>query len=717
MPNALSNLLHPKSIAVIGASPDSNKLNGRPLHFLRRDGYEGKLYGVNPKYTDINGVTCYPDVASLPEAPDLAVVAVSQKLATAAIAALGEKGCPVAVIFSSGYSELGPEGAKHEQELLATARAGGIRICGPNNLGLINAFENVTATFSQYADETPIPGPVAFASQSGAFGTGISALARSRGIGLGYFVNTGNQADITLIEALSEIADDPRISVLSAYIEGLRDGGELIRLAHKAMEVKKPLIITKVGRKAAGARAAASHTGSLAGEDRVFDGVLRQHGVIRARNEEHMLDMVSAFACCPIPKGNGVAMITQSGGAGVLMADRAEELGLEVPQPTPETQEKLQSVIPSFGSTSNPIDVTGQFLAEPKILSESIKITLEDPGIDCCIVWLQLMHGYSDLLADVFRDVKASVDKPFIVCWLEAPPNALQQLRDAGICVISATERAVDAVAGLVHYGQARARHNGQAFTISPPAISQHDTGSNSPQSVAVPTMTAAGLLTEFGIPLAAAELATCPDAARAIAERVGYPVAVKIESPDITHKTEAGGVHLGLMDGDSVAAATQEVLTAAQAYNADAKIDGVIVQRMAEPTTELVLGVRHDPVFGPVVMVGLGGIFIEILEDVAFAAAPITPTQANQMLDGLQGRAVLDGVRGKEPVNRDTLVQLICSLSQLALAHPELVELDLNPVLANGDEFVAVDWLMLVDETGIPSSKASVPRQIENRK
>jgi len=689
-------MLHPKSIAIIGASPDANKLNGRPFHFLRRDGYAGKLYPVNPKYTEIDGVPCFPDVASLPEAPDLAIVAVSMRLATGVIAALGQKGTPVAIIFSSGYSELGKEGAKHERDLLETARKNGIRICGPNNLGLINAFENVTATFSQYADKTPIPGPVAFASQSGAFGTGIAALARTRGIGLGYFINTGNQADITLVDVLSEIVDDPRISVLCAYIEGLKDGTELIQLAHKAMDAKKPLIITKVGRKAAGARAAASHTGSLAGEDPVFDGVLRQHGIIRARNEEQLLDLVSAFTCCRAPDGNGIAMITQSGGAGVLMADRAEELGLEVPIPTPETRKKLEDVIPSFGSTGNPIDVTGQFLAEPKILSDSIKITLDDPGIDCCIVWLQLMHGYADLLVDVFKDVKAGVDKPFIVCWLEAPETALRQLREAGICVIGATERAVDAVAGLVRYGQAQARYDGR-----PPRLPTPQNQQEAGQARAIPSIKAARLLKDSGIALVSTKLASGPDEAREIADRFGYPVAVKIESPDILHKTEAGGIRLGLSDSESVVEATREILVAARAYDPDAKIEGVIVQRMATPATELVLGVRRDPAFGPVVMVGLGGVFVEILKDVVFAAAPVTLAQAELMLDGLQGRAILDGARGKSPVDRHAVIKMICDLSRFALSHPEVTELDLNPVFADSNGVIAVDWMMMREASG----------------
>jgi acyl-CoA synthetase (NDP forming) len=691
--NVLAQMLRPKSIAIIGASPDANKLNGRPFYFLRRDGYAGKLYPVNPKYTEIDGIPCYPNVTSLPEAPELAVIIVSQKLVSAVIEELGKIGTPVCIIFSSGYSEIGPEGVMLEQELLKTAEHHGIRICGPNNLGLINAFENITATFSQYADKPPIAGPVGFASQSGAFGTGISALARSRGIGLGYFVNTGNQADITLVDALIEIADDPKITVLSAYIEGIRNGTELIRLAHKAMEVSKPLIITKVGRKAAGARAAASHTGSLAGEDRVFDGVLRQYGVIRARNEEHMLDLVAAFTCCHIPTGKGVALITQSGGAGVLMADRCEELGLEVTEPTAKTRKKLQTIIPPFGSTQNPIDVTGQFVAEPKILIDSIKIALDDPGIDSCIVWLQLMHAYSGLLVNIFKKSNKKLTKPLIICWLGAPVKALQELREAGIYVIGATERSVDVVAGLVQYGQSRARH----VKLLPP-LADPNFGNGRGQASPAPSIKAAELLNKAGIPLAPAAIATDAQSAQRIAEKIGYPVAIKIESPNILHKTDAGGVCLNLTDATSLVNAVTAILKAAKTYNPKAKIDGLLVQKMMKPATELVLGVRRDAVFGPVVMVGLGGIFIEILEDVAFAAVPINSAQAGLMLDSLQGKALLEGARGKAPVNRTALIKLICNLSQFAANHPEIVELDLNPVFADGENLVAVDWLMMVD-------------------
>ena len=461
---AVRAMLHPRSIAIIGASPDRNKLNGRPLHFLRRDGYAGAVWPVNPRYAEIDGLKCYPDVASLPGAPDMAIVAVAAARAEETVAALGAKGCPVAVLFSSGFGELGPRGKAAERALAATARASGIRLCGPNTLGLVNAFDKVTATFSQYADAPPLAGPVGFASQSGAFGTGISALARSRGLGFGYFVSTGNTADITPVEVMRGMLEDERIRVLAGYLESLADGAALIELAAEALDRGKPLVITKVGRHPAGARAAVSHTGSLAGEDHVFDGLARQAGILRARNEEHMLDVLSALVCNPPATGSGLAIITQSGGAGVLMADRAEELGLAVPILGETTRAKLASVLPDFAATGNPIDVTGQFLADPKILSDSVRIALEDPNGHVCVIWLQLMHGYADTLLALFRDIKRTVAKPFVVCWIEAPEKARLELMADGICVIGATERAVDAAASLVAWGEALRQHRERAL-------------------------------------------------------------------------------------------------------------------------------------------------------------------------------------------------------------------------------------------------------------
>ena len=688
---AIQALLRPDSIAIIGATADANKLNGRPLHYLRRDGFQGRIYPVNPNYEKVLGMQCYPDVDSLPEAPDLAIVAVAARRVVGTVEALGRKGTRAAIVFGAGFAEMGEDGLRLELELLAAARKSGIRICGPNNLGVINAFDGVTATFSQYAFDPPIAGPVAFASQSGAFGTGIAALARNRGVGFGYFVNTGNEVDITLTEVLEGLLDDDRIKVAAAYLEGLKNPESLLRLADKAIRLGKPLVVTKVGRKAAGIRAAASHTGALAGEDAVFDGVVRQHGIIRARNEEHMLDLVSAFSTCSIPEGRGVAIVTQSGGAAALLADRAEDLGLDVPVLGADIQARLRDVIPPFGMPGNPVDLTAQFIAEPEILTKSVQIAMEDPAVHTAVIWFQLMHAFADALVDVLSELKRTVAKPFVVCWLAAPPAALDRLREEGICVIGATEPAIDIIAGLVAFGETRKR----LLKAPRPKLSTLPPADDSAVQP-LPSMAARTLLAEVGIPLVEAEVATNAVDAGAAAERLGLPVAIKVESLDVPHKSDAGGVRLGLASLDAVKTATDEIIAAVIQHDSAARIDGVLVQPMAASGAELVIGMRRDPMFGPIIMLGLGGIFVEALKDVAFARAPILRNDVPLMIDSLQGKAVFEGVRGQPPVDVETLTDVLVALSQLAIEHPEIIEIDLNPVFASPDGLTAVDWLVL---------------------
>ncbi|MCL4747925.1 MAG: CoA-binding protein, partial [Burkholderiaceae bacterium] len=430
MSDVLRALLSPRSIVIVGASADVDKLSGRPVQYLARDGYKGRVYLINPKHKEIAGFPCYPDLESLPETPELGVVAVSAQQAIGAIAALGKRGLKVAIVFSSGLAEIGPQGQQLEQELMATARAHGIRVCGPNNLGLVNAFERMPLTFSQYAAEPALPGPVAFATQSGAFGTAVATLARKRGIGFGYFVSTGNEADISVGEVLDTVLDDSRVTVAMAYLEGARNGAWLVAAADKAMSLGKPLVVIKVGRFAAGKRAAISHTGSLAGEDAVFDGVMRQHGVVRAFDEVHALDLAAAFAACQVPPAGGIGLITMSGGAGVLMSDCAEELRLEVPVLTPDTQASLKSILPAFAAAGNPVDVTAQGVLNFVAFGSTLKLVLADPGIAICVIWLQHMHAVSDEMVRFFIDARRNVAKPFVVCWLHAPEAAIAKMRE-----------------------------------------------------------------------------------------------------------------------------------------------------------------------------------------------------------------------------------------------------------------------------------------------
>ncbi|MBI4204433.1 MAG: acetate--CoA ligase family protein [Betaproteobacteria bacterium] len=699
--NDLRFLLNPKSIAILGASSDFTKINGRPLKYLLDKGYAGKIYPVNPKYREIGPLQCYASIDAVPEAADLAVVALPAQFVAQALRDLGRRGVKSAVVFSSGFAEIGEAGRALEREVIAAAQAAGLRLCGPNCLGLINAFDRVIATFGQFADgETPA-GPVAFVTQSGAFGTAIAALARRRGLGLGYFVNTGNEGDVDFVGVMRAVLDDARITVGAGYIEGLKDGRGLMALAEQALALGKPLVLTKVGRTRAGARAAVSHTGSLAGADEVFDGVIRGGGIIRARNEEHMLDMVEALANCSLPGGRGLGIITQSGGAGVLMADRAEELGLNVPVLDPATQQALRPVVPGFGATGNPVDVTGQFIAEPGLLREAMNIVLSDPQIHVGIIWLQLMEAHVDTLVGMFEEIKARAAKPFIVCWVAAPDQALRALRERGIAVLRGAEPAVDAAAALAGYAEVRrgwlADKEARAALITHASSPSRLSGSGHGGG-AVPTVAAAQWLNEYGVTTARVQLARSAEEAVMAAAALGYPVALKIESPEVLHKTEVQGVALQLTDADAVRQAFAVVIANVKRHEPRARIEGVIVQPMLQGEAELVVGLQNDPVFGLVVMAGLGGIHIEVLKDVAFRKAPVTPTEAGRMLDELRGRAILDGVRGRAPVDRAAVARLISAVSCFGAAETRLKELDLNPVFAGPDGAVAVDWLMVLD-------------------
>lgn len=692
---ALKALLAPRSIAILGASSDFRKISGRPLKHLLDKGYAGRIYPINPRVEAIGEIRAYPNVAAIEGEIDLAIIVLPASEVSNAVCELGAKGVPVAIIFSSGFSEMGDAGRQHERDVVAAAHAGGVRLCGPNCLGLINAFDKVIATFSQYADAETPSGPVGFVTQSGAFGTAIAALARRRGLGLGYFVNTGNEADINFAEIMLEVIRDPRVKIGAGYIEGLKNGNDFVALAEAAMSIGKPLVVTKVGRLGAGARAAASHTGSLAGDDIVFDGVARQYGVIRARNEEHMLDIVEVLSCCKLPEGNGIGLLTQSGGAGVLMADRAQEVGLSVPILQPETQKALHKVIPGFGAVGNPVDVTGQFVADPNLLLESVKLMLDDPKVDVGIIWFQLMEGHVDKLVRVLTEIRDQVTKPFVVCWVAAPEAGIRALREQGIAVLRGAEPAVDAVAALVHYAQARRawlERSRQRGAIKVPQIDIQSTG-------ALSTMDGVRLLDLNDVPHTPTMLAGSAEEAVRAATTIGYPVAVKIESPDILHKTEAGGVILGLSSAEDVRRAFGTIMDRAVRHNPAARLDGAIVQGMSSGDTEFVIGLQNDPVFGPVIMAGLGGVLIEVLRDVAFRKVPLCESEAEDMLEDLHGKAVLAGVRGRPPVNRKALTQMICAVSRLGAAlGSRLVTLDLNPIMLDSRTATAVDWLMMLD-------------------
>ncbi|MGA0115039.1 MAG: acetate--CoA ligase family protein [Burkholderiales bacterium] len=696
MNEAIQALLHPKSIAVIGASADFNKINGRTLKALVDKKFAGAMYPVNPKYDNLLDLPCYPTIEAIPGPVDLAVVAVPAKQVPETLRELGRKGTKAAVVFSSGFSEVGGEGVALEAELRKAIKDSGVRILGPNCLGLVNVAENVMATFSQFSLGPTPNGPAAFVTQSGALGTATAGTARKRGLNFGYFVNTGNEVDIQFVDVMGAIVAEDNITVGAGYIEGLKNGTALLRVAEEALRRAKPLVITKVGRFNAGARAIASHTGSLAGEDAVFDGVIKPYGVIRARSDEQILDFVDIFTQCSLPTGKGIGFLTRSGGAGALMADRAEELGLTVAKLTAETTASLRSTIPAFGSPNNPVDITAQGVVNPSLMRDSLKILLSDPGVDIAIVWLSFTDKFAEITVQGFIEAKAQTSKPFIVCWMGMPDVAVPLMRAAGIPYLRSAEPAVDAAAAIIRYAEVRrnwmADESARKATVLPKLALPAQTG-------AVSSMEGQALLAQCGVATAKAALATSADEAVRAAETLGYPVALKIESSDILHKTEAKGVALNLADAPAVRSAHATLLANAKAYDPKARITGVLVQAMAQGDIELVIGLKRDPAFGPVVMVGLGGVLIEVFRDVVFRVAPVTEAEALRMLDELKSRIVLDGVRGKPPVDRKAVAKMISAVSLFgAAAGPRLAELDLNPVLAGAHGVTAVDWLMMLE-------------------
>lgn len=688
--DALDALVRPGSIAIVGASADGEKLNGRIVRFLKDKGYGGAIYPINPRVAEILGLRCYPSLEAVPGHVDLAVIGLAAAQAPAAIREAGRKGVRAVLVFASGFAELGEEGKRLQAELAATAREAGVRLCGPNSVGVVNAFDRVVATFSQVGNNEVKAGPFAFVTQSGAVGTVTNTLANRRGLGLGYLVHTGNEADLTAVDAMTAISVDARVKVIGAYLEGVRDGEALCALAQRLLPEGKPIIAIKVGRSAAGARAVASHTGALAAEDRVFDDLARQFGIIRARHEAHLLDLAEAFAYCPMPGEGGVAFITQSGGTAVMMADRAEELGLAVPALSPATQEKMRGFLPSYASFVNPVDASMQAVADPTLLGRGLAAMLEDPQIAVGIAWLQHMDAKADQLVEMFSELSRRNTKPLIVAWAAAPQRALDELRRRGVCVAASTETAVDMAHALIAYAAARRRF----MACTPRTIAP---GTAPPVSGAVASIDAAARLAACGVPLARARLAHSAEDAASIAAAMQAPVALKIESADLPHKTDVGGVRLDLREPEAVRAAYAEILANAKLAAPQARIAGVLVQEMLPSGVELVVGLRRDPSFGMVLMLGIGGVFVEAYKDVTFRKVPVDATTAHAMVGELRGARLLGAFRGRPAVDLERLVALLCAVGDFGAANAGwLAELDLNPVIARHDTAIAVDWLML---------------------
>ncbi|MEC9431639.1 MAG: acetate--CoA ligase family protein [Pseudomonadota bacterium] len=692
----LSAIFEPRSVAVVGASADPSRIGGRPIAYALRAGFKGRLFPVNPNRDEIQGLKAYPTIEAIPEPIDFVLLAIPAKAVPAALADAAAKGARGAVLFTAGFAEVGEAGAVMQDELVATARKHGIRLLGPNCLGMFNAELGHTPTFTSGLEAgMPLPGRVGLVTQSGAYGTHLLSMARDRRIGVKVWVSTGNEAEVTAPECIEHLVTSDAVDVIGAYMEGVNDREALFRALAAARRARKPVVMMKVGSSAVGAAAAASHTASLAGSDASFDAAMERYGVIRARTTEEMLDVLYAASVSPLPRGRRLAVVTVSGGAGVLMSDAAEEYGLEMPELPRPTQDKILARNP-LAAARNPVDLTATVLNDFPIVTEGLQAMGEVGGYDMTAAfftsWTASPVVGPKLRAAIRAGLPDGVTTPFaMVC--QGGPEVNDAYEPDGMMVFEDPSRAIRALAALARLGESFAAAEAEETAPEPlPAL---------PDGFALPRHAlsereAKALIAEAGIPVPAETLAATPEEAAEAAQNLGGPCVLKIVSPDIAHKTEVGGVALDISGGAAMKAAADAMLASVAAKAPGAKIEGLLVGPMISGGVELIVGARRDPVMGPVVLIGLGGVFTEVLRDVAVRLAPVTPSQARMALEGLRGAALLKGARGAAPVDLDAAADAISRLSVIAAANPDGFEsLEINPLLARPDGVVALDALL----------------------
>jgi acyl-CoA synthetase (NDP forming) len=666
----LDDLLNPRSIAIVGASDDPTRIGGRPLSHMINQHFDGGIYPVNPKRDRVQGLRAYPTLHDISGDVDFVLIAVPARMVAEQVRAAAAKKARTVMVFSSGFAETGPEGTAMQDELTTIARETGVRIIGPNCLGAFNAETRFYPTFTSTIDRaTPQPGGISIASQSGAYGSHIYMASHMRGLGIRYWLTTGNEADLHVAEVIRLLAERDDVHAIMAYAESVKDGPMLA----EALEIA----------------AASSHTASLAGEDAVYDAVLRQHGAWRVQSTEEMLDI--AYACRPriYPAGKRLGLVTISGGAGVLMADAAADHGLDVAPMPEDAQAELKHILP-FAAPRNPVDVTAQFFNDLSLVPRFTKAMLDRGGYDALIGFWTSVAGSpvlgDPLLAHLTDTMKNYSDRLFLHVML-TPEEMRARYDAAGFPSFEDPTRAIVAMAALMAFGEAFAKG-----TVPVPAI---------PTFPPLPDGTlgereAKAVLTAAGLPVVPDSLATSAAEAVAAAREYGVPVAMKIASPDILHKTEAGGVKLGVIV-ENAAAAYDAIITSARAYAPDARTDGVLISPMVAGGVECILGARNDPVFGPVVVFGLGGVFTEVLKDVTFRRAPFGEETAREMIEELKGVAMLKGVRGQPSADLDALARAISQLSVFAAAHGDAIDsVEMNPLRAMPDGCLALDALVV---------------------
>jgi len=696
---SLDLFFNPRSVAVVGASRKKGKVGYEVLSAMLRAGYEGQIFAVNPTADEVLGVKSYPDLKSIGQTPDLVVVMVAAKMVKEVIQSAADIGVKAAIVISSGFKESGPEGAKLEQEIVEVARRSGMRLLGPNCIGVMCPAARLNASFG---GELPRDGRVGYFSQSGSILAAIVDMAGTTDVGFSKLVSIGNKADIDELEMMRTLGDDPHTQVIAGYLETIGDGDAFVRQAERISR-EKPILLLKSGVTEAGARAASSHTGRLAGAENAYECVFERAGVIRCPSIKAQFDYARAFAYAPMPGGARVAVIANTGGAGIMATDAIEREELELAKLTPETLGRLSLIAETaaVSNINNPIDLAGDALADR--YEYAMRAVLDDPNVDVLLVLLS-PHAMTEILGTaeaVVRVAREKGDKPILACFLGASriAQAIGVLRAGRIPQYDSPEAAVATIKVMASYSKWRSRPKRvvKLFPVNRRKVERIIDRHVRQEVFDLGEMEAKEILQAYGFVTPRGDIATTAEQAVNVADQVGYPVVLKVWSPDIIHKTDVGGVKTNLNTAQEVMDAFDLMMYRIPRKVPSANVVGIWVEEMVDQGREVILGMNRDPRFGPLMMFGMGGKLVEVLEDVVFYPAPLTAAEAKEMLVRTRTYDLLRGVRGEEPVDIDAIAEGLQRLSQLATEFPQIKEVDINPFVVGreGTTPVAVDAMM----------------------
>ncbi len=704
-PSALTALLHPQSIAIIGASPKAETIGGRPLANLRRFGYTGKIHLVSRSHKIIDGIACLPSALDIPQQTDVALLLVPATAVSEVLEQCGSRGVRAAIVYGSGYAETGKQGQQAQEELVAIAHHHGITLVGPNCLGLVNFVDGVPLTFSWH-EPRPLRGrrAMAIVAQSGAVAMALSHTAYAQGIAVSYTISTGNEAQLSLNDYIDYLLDDSQTHVIALLAEQIREGSRFLQLAIRAQTLRKPLVLLKAGRSKRAQEAARSHTGALTGDYATMQGVLRRYNVIIVETLDELVDTAGLLTRMPLPTATGTAIMSDSGALVTLAIDHCEAVGLPLPSATPVTETRLRELLPIFATqTTNPIDMTTQGINTPELYPQVAQAQLDDPQFGSLI--LLAMPGSEQQVvtrAQYLLPVLQAATKPVAYTLLggDLALPGVRFLQDAGIPVFRSPERAFAAMAYATAYAQALHQHHiphrhvldqsdNEAVQISS-LLMLNKTGPLS-------EYTSKEILHAWGIPIPVCQLARTVTEALEAAEQIGYPVALKVQVAELLHKTEMGGVILDVKDPRALSRTYTDLYEHVTGSMPNKHLDGILVETMAKPGIEIALGIRRDPTWGSIMLVGLGGIWIEALHDIAIGSVPLNVQEAQELIKQLRSYPLLAGTRGRPQSDLTALAQVMVRLGTLAQAHSDTItEIDLNPLIL----YPASKGLLVVDTT-----------------